>query len=142
LPIERHGVERLVLAEQQLQRPPHLGHLRVFEAGLAVDRRITRRREHRVALAEGDVERAGQRQHHLAAGHGAARLDEAEMPGRHLRRDGQIELAHAPDPAPFAQQRTDDAGVSDHRQPPRPRSAGRKIPRSVAGSITSEGSAY
>src|SRR5262249_51275141 len=52
-----------------------------------------RREEERVALAERYVERAGQDQHHLAAGLRPPRLDEAEMARRYLRLVGEGELA-------------------------------------------------
>jgi hypothetical protein len=86
---------------------PRVHHLRRAEVGLAVERRVAGGEKERVALAQRDLQRLGQAQHHLAAGLGAARLHEAEVPRGDVRVQGEVELAHAPRRAPVTEERPD-----------------------------------
>jgi len=52
------------------------------EVALPVGRRVAGRQQHRVAIGQRDVEHLGEDLDHLAAGPGAAGLEEAEMAGR------------------------------------------------------------
>ena len=60
-----------------------------------------------VALAQRYVELAGQPLDHVGGGAGAAGLDEAQVPGRDLRLQRQLELAESSTLAPLAEQRAD-----------------------------------
>ena len=60
--------------------------------------------EELVAVAQGHVELLGQVQHHLAAGAGPSRLDEAQVAGGHPGGGGQLELAEVTALAPRPQQ--------------------------------------
>src|SRR5262249_11148612 len=67
------------------------------------DRRIARRQQNDIALAQANVELLGQMQQHFARGLRAAGLEEAEMPCRDLGLACEFELTHAALAAPFAQ---------------------------------------
>ena len=60
-----------------------------------------------VAIAQRHVERLGELQDHVGAGARAAGLEEAQMPRRDARLEGEVELAQPPAGAPLAQQRPD-----------------------------------
>src|SRR5262249_36118459 len=98
------------------------------EGSIAVRRRVARGDEQRVALAERDVEHAGQQLHHLAARLRAARLEEAEMPCGDAGFGGERQLAHVPRVAPLPQHAAEcgDAALREPKQrihvPPAPRS--------------------
>ena len=81
----------------------------IVELAFTVDRRDAGGREQAVALAQRHVEPIGQTQHHLAAGHRAAGLDEAQVARRHVGVTRQVELTQAPPLAPLAQLRTEGA---------------------------------
>ena len=97
-------------ASMLLERCAHLPQLLRVEPGLAVERREAGGQQHLVALAERHVERARQRQHHLAARVGAPALHEADVARSDARLAGQRELAHPPLLPPVLEQRADRAG--------------------------------
>ena len=80
------------------------------EPGLAIERRVARGQQHLVALAQRNVERARERQHHLAARVRAPALHEADVPGRDARLGRERELAHPALSPPVLEQRADRAG--------------------------------
>ena len=106
LPLLVHHRRRvgLVPAQHQLDRLAHRLHLRVVERALPVDRRVTGRQEHLVALAQRHLELLGEVQHHVRAGPRAAGLEEAQVSRGHARVERQVELAETAPPAPVAQQ--------------------------------------
>ena len=71
--------------------------------------------QHGVALAQRYVERGRELDHHLAAGPGAARLEEADMALRDARLQGKCELAGTSAAAPGAQHRAKQVRLGDGR---------------------------
>jgi len=102
-PVEGEGRIGPVPVEDDPDRLARRGQFGRGQAALGEDGRIAGRDQQHVALAHRHLQPLGQPQHHLAAGRGAAGLDEAEMARGDLRLAGQVELAHAPAAAPFAQ---------------------------------------
>jgi hypothetical protein len=102
------------VAEDPLQRRAHLGERGLVERAVPVGRREPGRQQHLVALAQRDVERAGEREHHLAARVRAPRLHEAHVPRRDLGAQRELELA---DPAHAAS--SSSASASSPTSPPR-----------------------
>jgi hypothetical protein len=88
-------------------------HGRVGERPFRKHRRVARGQEHGVALAQRHVQPFGQPQQHVAAGLGAAGLQEAQMARGNLGFAGQIELAHPAALPPLPQQiaNTDGGGM-------------------------------
>ena len=74
------------------------------QAVLGVGGGVAARQQQRVAVAERDVEVFGQSQDHVAGRPGASGLDEAQVPGGDVGRDGQVELAEAAALPPLAEQ--------------------------------------
>jgi hypothetical protein len=66
--------------------------------------------QQRVAVAERDVEHAGEQLHHLAAQLGAAGLQEAQMAGGDPGLGGQRQLAHAPRGSPSSEDGAERGG--------------------------------
>jgi hypothetical protein len=93
VPVEHQRRVRLLLAQDEVERPAHGGHRGGVEPGAAVDGSIARRDQQVVALAQRHVQRAGQPQHHRAAGLGSSRLDEAQMTRGDAGLDREAELA-------------------------------------------------
>ena len=93
--VDHDGRVRLVAAQDEVERLAHRPHLGVVERPLAVHRRVAGGQQQLVALAQRHLELLGQVQHHLAAGLGAAGLDEAHVPGRDAGVERQVELAAA-----------------------------------------------
>ncbi|MNN43096.1 hypothetical protein D3C81_1573150 [compost metagenome] len=71
---------------------------------LAVGRGKAARQQHAVALAQRHAQALGQRQHHFAAGAGAAGFQEGDVALRHPGGQRQRQLAVAALAAPVAQQ--------------------------------------
>ena len=105
--VDDHRGERLVSAQDLVEGLPDGLELVGVERPFAVRRRVARREEQGVALAERDVEVVGEMQHQLPARSRAAGLDEAQMAGGHLRLAGEVELAQAAALAPVTQQIAD-----------------------------------
>lgn len=80
--------------------------------GLVVDRVVAGGAQHRVHLP--DRERQGERQlhHHLGARTRTPRLEEADVPRRHIGDERQVELTHATPPAPVLEQRREEPGAA------------------------------
>jgi hypothetical protein len=75
----------------------------IVKRALREHRREAGRQQHRVALAQRQLEMVAEVEQHVAAGRGPAGLDEAQVPGRDLGVEREVELAHAALQAPFAQ---------------------------------------
>ena len=70
------------------------------------DEQREQREQERVPVAQRHVEGLGELQDHLGAGARATRLEEAQVTRRDAGLECQVELTHAPPPAPIAQQRS------------------------------------
>jgi hypothetical protein len=101
-PVDHQGGIRLLLAQGELEGAPHLGHLRSVEPALVIDRRVPRGEEQLVPAARGHLEHPGEKEDHVAARVGAARLEKAQVPGGDLRVESEGELAAPPALAPLA----------------------------------------
>ena len=103
-PVDDQRRVRLVRLEQPRQRlPQRLHHLPVV-GQLQIGRREAAREQQAVALGDRQVEVLGQVDEELAARAGPAGLDEAQVLGRDVRVEGQLELAEAASRAPEADQ--------------------------------------
>ena len=91
----QHAVERV--ADRR--------HLRRVDRPLRERRREARGQQQAVALAQRHVELLGEVQDHLAARVRAARLEEAQVPGRHTGLEREVELAEPVALPPVPQQR-------------------------------------
>jgi hypothetical protein len=90
--------------EQPLERlPKRLHHLPVV-GQLQVGGREAAREQQPIALGDRQVEVLGQVDEELATRAGPARLDEAQVLGREVRVEGQLELTQAASRAPEADQ--------------------------------------
>ena len=94
----------LVAREQVGERRAGRAEVLGAEVGLGVGRGVARREDQRVALPQRHLQVLGQVQQQLAAGPGAAGLDEAEVPGGHPAHRGQVELAAPGRLAPVPEQ--------------------------------------
>ena len=106
-PVDHHARVGVVGVEHPLQRGPYPLHRGIVEGSLRVARRVARGQQHRVALPERHVQVLGHGQHELRAGPRPARLDEAEVPGRHTDVEREIELAAPSALPPLAHQGSD-----------------------------------
>ena len=108
-PVAIDGERRVwvVAFQHALQRVTHRLHVRFVQPALTVRRRVARGEQQLVAVAQRDVELLGEMDDHLGAGPCPAGLDEADMPGGHVRLEREVQLAQAPPLAPLAQQRPD-----------------------------------
>ena len=98
---------RVVALEDQVDRRPHRRHRLVVEV-VALERgRVAGREQHPVALAQRHLEPLGEVQHHRRARPRAPRLDEREVPRRHVRVERELELREPAPLPPVAQQRPD-----------------------------------
>ena len=79
---------------------------RIVELALAIAWRETGGEQQVVAFPERYFELVGEVKHHVARRFGAAAFQKAQMALRDFGLAGEVELAHAPPDAPFAQQRT------------------------------------
>ena len=104
VPVEHDRRVGLLLAQDEVERAPHLAERRRVERGRAIDGRVAGGDEQVVTVAQRDVEHAGQQQHHLAAGLRPSGLDEAQVARGHAGLDGELELAHPALRAPLPEQ--------------------------------------
>ena len=93
---------RLARLEDARDGVSYLRHRGRVERRLAIDRGEAGGLEQRVPIAERDVERLGERQHHLAARARAAGLDEAQVAARDAGLERERELTLAARSAPGA----------------------------------------
>jgi hypothetical protein len=75
----------------------------VVNTGLGVGGRKPGGEQHRVAVSQGDLERLAEPDDHASARQRAPPLDEAHVPLGGAGAQSELELAHAPALAPFAQ---------------------------------------
>jgi hypothetical protein len=104
--------ERLVTPHDLVKGASYRCHLIGSERRLPVHRRISSGQQQRVLLAQWDLELGSEVHHELSARSGATGLDKAQVPGRHIRRDRQVELAEPTALPPPAQQPTDSRCLS------------------------------
>ncbi len=98
--IDDDGGEGLLLAQHVVERAADRRQRLGAEIGLTPGRRVTRSQQQLVGLAQRHVERRRQAQDHLAAGLGAAELEEAQMTLRAVGRRREPELRKAASLAP------------------------------------------
>ena len=124
-PVAVDGQRRvgLVAREHEVHRLARGLQRRVLQLALGEHGGKARGDQQHVALAQGDIELLGQVEHHLARGLRASGLEEAQVLGRDLGLEREVELAHAPPLAPFAQQVADGLGLG-HRDHGRSASMG------------------
>jgi len=103
---------RLVAGQHPIERDADRLELGLVQPALPVRRRVARREQQLVAVAQRHVEPVGEVEDHVRARPRPPGLDEAQVPGGHVRLERQVELAHAPAPAPLLQERP-DAGAGD-----------------------------
>src|SRR5215472_3822399 len=101
--IDGNRRERLVPGQHQVDSGAGRGERRVLEGALAEDRRVARRRQQYVALAQRHIELLGEMQQHVAARLRPPSLEKRQMPGRYDRLEGKIELTQATPQAPLSQ---------------------------------------
>ena len=77
----RKGGIGLLPLQDELEGPPDVRDLGRVQTALSVGGRIAGRHQHRVAIAERDVEHAREELDHVPDRAGAARLEEAEVAG-------------------------------------------------------------
>ena len=106
-PVDDDGRVRVVGVDQLLQRVANGGHRIVLERGLLVARGVAGGQQHRVALAQRDVEVLGQGEDELGRRLGLAGLDEAEVAGRDadVERRGPAGCVDGPPASPAASSR-------------------------------------
>ena len=92
------------MVDQPLERGAHGLHVRSLERPRRIDAREPRRYEQAVALAQREVQRARELEHHLSAGEGAPGFEEAQMALRDVGLDRQLELGETPGAARAPQQ--------------------------------------
>jgi hypothetical protein len=82
-----------------------------------VERRVARRQQQAVAIAQGDFEMIGEVQDHLAARARPTGLEEADVTGGDSRLERQLELAEAAALPPGAEQLADGRWRGDGHRP-------------------------
>src|SRR5437660_7743475 len=92
----------LLLGHDIVERVADLRKLRRGKIGLLPNRRETGGKQQRIVLTQGDVERRGQADDHVATGRRASDLQEAQMTLRDVRVHGKIELRQSSALAPPA----------------------------------------
>jgi hypothetical protein len=122
--IDHDRAERFLLRQHRIDRAPQLAQLGRGQRGGAKHRGVAGRGQQRVVLAQRDLERAGQREHQVAARRGAAGLDEGQVPRRDPGPRGQRLLAHAARLPPRPQRCSEGVG---HARP-YPGGAARSLP--------------
>jgi len=108
------GRVRLLALEDEREDAAHVDQLGRVQPALGIGGRVAGGQQHGVAVAERHLERAGQQVHHLAAGLGAAGLEEAEVARGDLGLGGERELAHPARGAPVADERSEGGGDRRH----------------------------
>lgn len=111
--VNDHRGVRLVAAQNPFDGLPHGTHLGLREIALGIRGRVSGGEQEPVPLAQRYSEGFGELQHHLGAGSRATRLDEAQVTRGDARLERELELAHAPAPAPVAQQASDLGAFGD-----------------------------
>ena len=106
-PVDHDAGKRVVGAEHPLDPFADGGHIRIVERPFAVHRRKTCGQQQLVLFAQRNVEDLGQPQHHRTAGRRPPGLDEADVAGRDVGLDREIELAQAAALSPFPHQRAE-----------------------------------
>ncbi len=102
--VQHHGGIGLLLGQDELHRLLHHLQRGRGQAVLGVGRRKATGKQQAVALAQRHAKAVRQRQHHFAAGPGAAGFKEADMPLRYPGGQRQRKLAVAALAAPVTQQ--------------------------------------
>jgi hypothetical protein len=92
-----------VRLEHEVDGLAHGCERRIRQRPLGKDRRIARRYQQDIALAQGDLEPFGQMQHHVAARQRPAGLQKAQMLRRDIGLASEVELAQVPALPPLAQ---------------------------------------
>src|SRR5688572_5695402 len=105
--IDGYGGIGLVTLQHEIDSLARRLQRRVAERVFLEHRRKARGDQQRIAFAQRHVEQLGEMQQHLAAGLRAAGFQKAQVLRGNLRLHGEVELAHAPPLAPFAQQVAD-----------------------------------
>ncbi len=95
--------KRLLLAQHEIERASDRLGLQPGQPFLAEHRREPGRRQHRIAVPQRQVQRAGEHQHHLAAGPGSAGFQKAEMALGDTGIQREVELAESATSAPLLQ---------------------------------------
>jgi hypothetical protein len=93
--IECDGRERLVVLEHERGGVVNGAQVGSFEVGLSEGRSESSGQEESVLFAQRESESMGETQDHVAAGLGAAGLDEAQVARGDVGVDGELELAEA-----------------------------------------------
>ena len=120
--VDRKRRIRFVALEDQIDRAARRLQRRIAQGPFCKDRRVSRRDQEHVALTQGYVEPFGQVEDHLARRLRSAGFDKAQVPRRDIGLAGEVELAHAPTPAPISQviaQRSDRFHRRDDSASPR-----------------------
>src|SRR6516162_7464218 len=120
---------RLVTGEHEVDGLACRTERRILQRPLWKARRVSRRDQQQVALAERNLEPLGKPENHLPAGQRPAGLDKAQMLCRDISVAGKCELTEAAPLPPFTQMPADRSGCPLHR------GKGYRKPRS--GPITS-----
>ncbi len=107
VPVDHEAWVGVVRVEQALDRRVHHRHRRVGERRLAVARRVSGGKEHRVPLAERDIEALGEGDHQLGARLRATGLDEAQVARRDPDLEREVELGPVTSSSPLAHERAD-----------------------------------
>ena len=97
---------RLMAGEHLIDRLPRDLQRRIVQRALREHRRIARRMQQQIAIAQRHVQLFGETQHHVAAWLRPAGFQKAQMPRGDFRFERQLELAQATALAPLAQQIT------------------------------------
>ena len=103
MPIDRERRIGFVPLEHEVDRLARLLQGRVFQRPLRKHRRVTGRDQQHVAFAQRHIEPLGEPQHHVARGLRTPGFEKAQMLGRNLCIEREIELAEAAALAPLAQ---------------------------------------
>src|SRR5215469_16307282 len=106
--------EGLVAGQHQVDSGAGCGECRVLEGALAKDRRVARRYQQYVSLAQGHVELLGEMQQHIAARLCSPSLEKRQMPGRYVGLQSEIELTEAATQTPLPQVLADPVKLLCH----------------------------
>ena len=112
--VDDHRRVRLVPAQQPAQRRPDRLQLRVLQRAPPVRGGEAAGQQQRVPVPQRDLEVLAEPQDHLAGRPGAPGLDEAQVPGRDLGPQRELELAEPSAFPPLPQQQPDRPGGSGH----------------------------
>ena len=137
-----HGRVRSVAIEDPIEGAEDRVELRIVEARLGIGRCVAGGEQHRVALAQWDLERLGEPHDHPATGERASALDKADVALRRSGAQGELELADTPALAPVAERVGDRCclRVRRHRRIPSARGSGWRFPAGNCGGVASDAS--